>query len=1426
MEPRSQYVLSKLSSLLYQNSDAEAGLRQYWMPDDISLECYECTSKFTSFRRRHHCRVCGQVFCSKCCSSYIPGKHIGHSGNLRVCTFCFRSFQSMLEQGGLANDTHVEAEGRVLGDAVQYRRRPSIDQVAQLSGSQPHLASSPASLKVNRKTSMNVPLYGGDNISDSDSSPLTQGIHEMVKLKDPLALSRLWERVIDPTVGIQLETHRYYLRSYPGTFQGCRLVGWLMAQDQPGTSRAQAVAIGQALLSAGLMTSISGQDIFCDNTDLYQPCQTNLAEVRESPPARTPEPNVQEPAWLQELADSPFKPDKKSSNSSQSNNENRHRDYRDSETVPDGMLEVGVRELKNSVAAYEESEENELLDSTYKFHEDRYLNTLLTSEGIPSEWRETILNLAEKAVDLVKPDVKFNGDEMDIRNYVKVKCVAWGNQEDSRLVEGEVCSLKLTHKGMAENIHKPRIALVAESIMFKDRQTLVSMESIQLQEAEYVKNLIGKLLDSRPNVVLVEKTVTNLAQDIFLKEGVSLAVNVKPKLLERIARRTQGAIINSVDSMMAPPKLGTCEEFISQLSSSEPGRRGTRLMVFDGCVPSLGVTILLRGGDRLFLSKVKAVLKRILMIKYNWKHEKSLLTNEYASLMDNDVIQGEFDKYQLAISPFIKVPTDNSVPYAIEAKDVSDITVEETPDEDIDCHPQYQMHPWCKDFIEMKITDLSDEEIENKKALFRAAGWRKDPPPPLVTKPKVNYTVVLPEDHTETLSVQFAMYSKQSNVAPNYCVAPWIVNMQMYGSLDIGLGDFLENLCFSSDYSCPNKQCTTPPLHHTRRFCHAGGAVTLHMQQLEAPIMGDDKDRLMMWKYCTSCELITNIVPVSEATWSLSFAMFLHILLHENQLVRRGANRPDATCHHSLHQEHLTCFGKGDQVTTFRYAKLHVWGLSTPSERLLVPPPNYSKEYMMKYLMEYKKAGSSLYSAVLEKLHQVKVDNAEFATVLLAEQEQEHKVYRERVESLEEKVNGSECHSIETLLLLRIFQHNILETHHSWLKKLSTEVANKNNKKGLTRTSSIDALDSIGKKTDSDTTVKKIISTILPHTEECVLPNPFPQDTHLITHINGIELECSNPYFVTENKPSSLISYLLSSPSYQEYLSSESGDQHFVLEMSDMTTKFYCCSYFTKEFDQLRKLIFPNGEKNFVYSLADCSRWEAMGGKSGLLFYKTKDDRFVLKQMSRFEYQSFLDFAPHYFQYLQQSIQNGNKTLLGKIVGVFKIGFKNSLTGSGMTMEFLIMENLFYDKEVTKSYDLKGSVRNRLITEGESQSGQVLLDENLVRVSCESPLYIDQQDKEILNEAVKRDTAFLASHHMMDYSLLAGICNKDNTLVVGIIDYIRTFTWDKKLETLVKSVKSSGVFGGQAKTPTVINPDLYQMRFTDAMNRYFSTVPQ
>lgn len=39
----------------------------------------------------------------------------------------------------------------------------------------------------------------------------------------------------------------------------------------------------------------------------------------------------------------------------------------------------------------------------------------------------------------------------------------------------------------------------------------------------------------------------------------------------------------------------------------------------------------------------------------------------------------------------------------------------------------------------------------------------------------------------------------------------------------------------------------------------------------------------------------------------------------------------------------------------------------------------------------------------------------------------------------------------------------------------------------------------------------------------------------------------------------------------------------------------------------------------------------------------------------------------------------------------------------------------------------------------------------------------------------------------------AGVDKEHNQLVVAIIDFIRTYTWDKQLETWVKS---SGILGG------------------------------
>ena len=53
------------------------------MKDADCKNCYDCGKAFHTFRRRHHCRVCGQIFCWKCCVEVISGALLGHEGDLR-----------------------------------------------------------------------------------------------------------------------------------------------------------------------------------------------------------------------------------------------------------------------------------------------------------------------------------------------------------------------------------------------------------------------------------------------------------------------------------------------------------------------------------------------------------------------------------------------------------------------------------------------------------------------------------------------------------------------------------------------------------------------------------------------------------------------------------------------------------------------------------------------------------------------------------------------------------------------------------------------------------------------------------------------------------------------------------------------------------------------------------------------------------------------------------------------------------------------------------------------------------------------------------------------------------------------------------------------------------------------------------------------
>jgi len=67
------------------------------MRDESAKECYDCKQLFGAFLRKHHCRICGLIFCHKCASNFIPGQPLGFEGEVRVCNFCLARLSAQAE---------------------------------------------------------------------------------------------------------------------------------------------------------------------------------------------------------------------------------------------------------------------------------------------------------------------------------------------------------------------------------------------------------------------------------------------------------------------------------------------------------------------------------------------------------------------------------------------------------------------------------------------------------------------------------------------------------------------------------------------------------------------------------------------------------------------------------------------------------------------------------------------------------------------------------------------------------------------------------------------------------------------------------------------------------------------------------------------------------------------------------------------------------------------------------------------------------------------------------------------------------------------------------------------------------------------------------------------------------------------------------
>ncbi|XP_076246604.1 1-phosphatidylinositol 3-phosphate 5-kinase fab1 [Calliopsis andreniformis] len=682
-------VLKRISNIVALKSNnlrsyKDSQLRSYWMPDSVSKQCYECGERFTTFRRRHHCRVCGQIFCSKCCSDQIPGKIMGCTGDLRVCTYCCKVVLSYLQSSDMRSD--LSADLKALQEDLQVKYGNDLPPMTQKCANE----SAEDETLICRKPSVGY-MEEKYAVGRSANSYLTSQERTLV-LQNSASLRMIYEELFRSSQAILLQTHRIRLKSYHNCFLASELVNWMIAQNKAAT-RVQATAIGQALLEAGFIEPIVADNVFSDTATVFKPVKLSHMQNMDLLTETQTTCDAQEPAWVKTIPQHDSTTDSESetkpSNSVQqscgrlpSSSSSFYLDLNlESSTVTlkrptsedltaisvdssDGVIEqkevtvkshkcnfkiaddflndtLQVQEFKernswhkptNLRSTFGELHAYECLISAYKQHEDSLIKQLLNKEGLSQTWSEVILRISHQIIDYVRPDLNHNVDDMDIRQYVQIKKCPGGSRDDCEIVSGVVCTKNVAHRGMNAMIAHPKILLLQCGLMYQRVEgKLLSLEPVMLQENEYLGHTVARITALGPDVVLVHRSVSRLAQDRLRECGVTLVLNVKLSVLERVARCTGANIVNTIDAhISARYMLGTCKKFYLRNFSCDKSGIKT-LMYFEGCSnPHLGATILLRGGSQTELKKVKNVTSMMIFAAYSWRLEKSFLMDEFA----------------------------------------------------------------------------------------------------------------------------------------------------------------------------------------------------------------------------------------------------------------------------------------------------------------------------------------------------------------------------------------------------------------------------------------------------------------------------------------------------------------------------------------------------------------------------------------------------------------------------------------------------------------------------------------------------------------------------------------------------------------------------------------------------------------------------
>lgn len=233
-------------------------------------------------------------------------------------------------------------------------------------------------------------------------------------------------------------------------------------------------------------------------------------------------------------------------------------------------------------------------------------------------WADLMCRLALQAVRTVA-QTSEGQTTVDIKRYARVEKVPGGEIEESQVLNGVMVNKDITHPNMRRRIKNPRIILLDCPLEYKKGESQTNMEfsretdwaRAQEIEEEQVKAQCYKLLELKPDLIITEKGVSDLAQHVFEKANVSAIRRVRKTDNNRIALAVGATIVNRIEDIRESDVGTNCGLFNIEKIGDE------YFTFLTECKQPKACTILLRGPSKDILNEIDRNLADAMSVARN-----------------------------------------------------------------------------------------------------------------------------------------------------------------------------------------------------------------------------------------------------------------------------------------------------------------------------------------------------------------------------------------------------------------------------------------------------------------------------------------------------------------------------------------------------------------------------------------------------------------------------------------------------------------------------------------------------------------------------------------------------------------------------------------------------------------------------------------